>query len=76
MEIPGFVFLGVLLVVFIGGGLVIAFIADRRRNEEVAHDQERTAPDPNADRDPTSSPEPRTTDPSIDPSIDPGTDRP
>jgi hypothetical protein len=71
MEIPGFVFLGVVLVLFIGGGLVVAFIADRRRNEEVAHDEERTEPDPNASPDPTSSPEPRTT----DPSIDPGTDR-
>lgn len=72
METSGIVILGIVLIAFIVGGLVFAFVADRRRNEEVAHDGERTEPDPNADPDPTSSPTPRTT----DPSIDPGADRP
>ncbi|NYI43274.1 hypothetical protein BJ993_000354 [Nocardioides aromaticivorans] len=34
------------VVVFIAGGLVWAFIADRKRNEDVAHDTERLDPDP------------------------------
>lgn len=41
MEIPAFAFLGVVLILFIGGGLVWAFVADRKRNREVAHDPER-----------------------------------
>lgn len=41
MEIPAVVLLGVVLIVFIVGGLVFAFLADRRRNERVAHDPER-----------------------------------
>lgn len=34
------------VAVFIAGGLVWAFIADRKRNEDVAHDTERLDPDP------------------------------
>ena len=34
------------VVVFIAGGLVWAFFADRKRNEDVAHDTERLDPDP------------------------------
>lgn len=41
MEIPAVIMLGVVLIVFIAGGLVFAFLADRRRNEKVAHDPER-----------------------------------
>lgn len=42
------IFLGVVVAVFIVGGLVWAFIADRNRNEDVAHDPERVEPDPTA----------------------------
>ena len=41
MEIPAVIMLGVVLIAFIAGGLVFAFVADRRRNEDVAHDPER-----------------------------------
>ncbi len=41
MEIPAFAYLGIVLILFIGGGLVWAFVADRKRNREVAHDPER-----------------------------------
>lgn len=42
MEIPAFAYLGIVLILFIGGGLVWAFVADRKRNQRVAHDPERT----------------------------------
>jgi len=42
------IILGVIVAAFIVLGLVWAFAADRRRNEEVAHDTDRldTEPDP------------------------------
>ncbi|AJR18553.1 hypothetical protein ACIRN4_22095 [Pimelobacter simplex] len=39
---------GVVVVAFIALGLVWAFTADRRRNEEVAHDPERLDTEPGA----------------------------
>ncbi|MBV6727410.1 hypothetical protein [Nocardioides daeguensis] len=38
---PAWLILGVVVAAFIVLGLVWAFVADRRRNEEVAHDPER-----------------------------------
>ncbi|TNM41186.1 hypothetical protein FHP29_09295 [Nocardioides albidus] len=38
---PAWLILGAVVVAFIALGLVWAFIADRRRNQEVAHDPER-----------------------------------
>ena len=38
---PAWVILGVVVAAFIVGGLVWAFLADRRRNERVAHDTDR-----------------------------------
>lgn len=46
MDIPAFAILGVVLIVFIAGGLLFAFVADRRRNKDVANDTERLDPDP------------------------------
>lgn len=46
MDIPAFAILGIVLIVFIAGGLLFAFVADRRRNEDVANDTERLDPDP------------------------------
>ncbi|WP_418058498.1 hypothetical protein [Pimelobacter simplex] len=40
---------GVVVVAFITLGLVWAFTADRRRNEEVAHDPERLDTDPRSE---------------------------
>lgn len=45
---PAWLILGVVVAAFIALGLVGAFVFDRRRNEEVAHDTERV--DPTADR--------------------------
>ncbi|MDQ6526983.1 hypothetical protein RB608_25430 [Nocardioides sp. LHD-245] len=45
---PAWLILGVVIAAFIVLGLVWAFVADRRRNEDVAHDPERV--DPTADR--------------------------
>lgn len=38
---PAWLILAALVALFIVGGLVWAFVADRRRNERVAHDTER-----------------------------------
>lgn len=47
MDTPAVaILLGVVVAAFIVGGLVWAFIADRNRNEDVAHDTERLDPDP------------------------------
>ncbi|NHA01953.1 hypothetical protein G5V59_26260 [Nocardioides sp. W3-2-3] len=42
------IFLGAVVAVFIVGGLLWAFLADRKRNEDVANDTERMFPDPTA----------------------------
>ncbi|GAA1544620.1 hypothetical protein GCM10009788_53870 [Nocardioides humi] len=49
---PAWLILGVVVAAFIVLGLVWAFVADRRRNEEVAHDTERFEPDPMEPTDP------------------------
>lgn len=43
---PAWLVIGVVVAAFIVGGLVFAFVADRNRNEDVAHDTERLDPDP------------------------------
>lgn len=43
---PGWLILAFAVALFIVGGLVWAFIADRRRNEDVATDPERLDTDP------------------------------
>ncbi|WP_157538682.1 MULTISPECIES: hypothetical protein [unclassified Nocardioides] len=43
---PAWLVLGAVVALFIVGGLVWAFIADRRRNEDVATDPERLDTDP------------------------------
>jgi peptidoglycan/LPS O-acetylase OafA/YrhL len=50
---PAWLIVAVLVAAFIVGGLVWAFVADRRRNERVAHDTERfEQPAAPADADP------------------------
>ena len=43
---PAWLVIGVVVAAFIVGGLVWAFVADRRRNEDVATDPERLDTDP------------------------------
>lgn len=43
---PAWLIVALVVALFIVGGLVFAFIADRNRNEDVAHDTERLDPDP------------------------------
>jgi hypothetical protein len=51
---PAWLILAVAIAALIVLGLIGAFVADRRRNEEVAHDPERLDPDPtHVDPDPT-----------------------
>ncbi|WP_436701288.1 hypothetical protein [Nocardioides sp. BYT-33-1] len=67
---PGWLIIGVVVAAFIVLGLVWAFVADRRRNEEVAHDPERVEPDADrADHTPPTDP----ADPAD--SADPGRER-
>lgn len=48
---PAWLIVGVVVAAFIVLGLVAAFVLDRRRNEEVAHDTERLdqTADPSSD---------------------------
>lgn len=43
---PAWLVVALVVALFIVGGLVFAFVADRKRNEDVAHDTERLDPDP------------------------------
>lgn len=43
---PAWLILGAVVAAFIVGGLVFAFVVDRSRNEDVAHDTGRLDPDP------------------------------
>ncbi|TWG99597.1 hypothetical protein L615_002500000260 [Nocardioides sp. J9] len=43
---PAWLLLGLVVAIFIVGGLAFAFLADRRRNEDVSNDTERLDPDP------------------------------
>ncbi|HWJ67691.1 MAG TPA: hypothetical protein VNT31_13535 [Nocardioides sp.] len=52
MDIAGVIVIGIVVAIFIAGGLLWSFVADRRRNEQVAHDPERLDPDPNPGSDP------------------------
>jgi len=49
---PAWLILAVAVAAFIVLGLLWAFVADRRRNEEVAHDPERMDPEPDLGPDP------------------------
>ncbi|GAA4102620.1 hypothetical protein ACFFOS_03825 [Nocardioides kongjuensis] len=54
---PAWLIVGVVVAAFIVGGMIWAFVADRRRNEQVAHDTDRfDQPAHPADHTPPSGP--------------------
>lgn len=60
---PAWLILAAVVAAFVVLGLIGAFVIDRRRNEEVAHDPERLDPDPADPADPAGPADPAYGDP-------------